>query len=63
MATLQTLQQFVVSPVLAENGAAKTVEDPDLIEQASRSGTGSLIALKDTICKLNSEGIDNILVA
>jgi SNF2 family DNA or RNA helicase len=63
MSTLQTLQQFVVSPVLAENGAADTMEDPDLIDKASRSGTGSLIALKETINNLNSDGINNILVA
>lgn len=63
ISTLNSLQQFLVSPTLAEIGAKDIVKDADLIEKASRDGTGALIALKDAICRVNEKGIDRVMVA
>lgn len=63
MAYLQTLQQFLVSPMLAERGASEMQKDPELIREASASDTGALVALRNTLLKLHGEGLDRIMVA
>lgn len=63
MAYLQTLQQFLVSPMLAERGATEMQKNPELMREASDSDTGALVALRNTILKLHKEGLDRIMVA
>ena len=63
MAYLQTLQQFIVSPLLAEKGASCVQADPDLVKMCSLEDTGSMKILKSTIIKLQEEGFTRVMVA
>ena len=63
MGYLQTLQQFMVSPLLALKGAREVQSNPELVRRCSLDNTGSLRALKATISQLQSEGFARILVA
>lgn len=61
MAYLQTLQQFLVSPLLAKTGAKGATEA--ILERASREETGAKTALRETVQELNREGYDRVMVA
>ena len=63
MSYLQTLQQFIVSPLLAEKGAKVVQNDDDLIQQASLQDTGALQILKRTIIDLQNHGYSRVMVA
>ena len=63
MAYLQTLQQFMVSPLLASKGAKEVQSDPELVQKCSFDNTGSLRALKSSILQLQSEGFSRVMVA
>lgn len=61
------MQQCVISPTLAEHGAAafdsKTAEGRALIEQAAREPTGAFHALRDELETLRRLGHKNIVIA
>jgi hypothetical protein len=65
MAMLQVMQQMVVSPLLAEHGAAKFKSEQELFVEASanRNATGAFFALRDEIRKLHDEGHRQIVIA
>ena len=63
MSYLQTMQQFLVSPLLARTGAGELQKDQDLIRQASMDDTGALIALRNTLLGLNEKGLNRVMVA
>lgn len=63
MSYLQQMQQFLVSPLLAEKGAAAIKSDADLVERASRQDTGAMRALKTQLVQLNNRGFNRIMVA
>lgn len=63
MAYLQSMQQYIVSPLLAEKGATAVQADSQLIEQASQYNTGALKVLKRTLDALQKEGYARIMVA
>lgn len=63
MAYLQTMQQFLVAPILAECGATAAKNSPDIIERAAEVETGALKALRETIVKLREDGFKRIMVA
>ena len=63
MSYLQTLQQFLVSPLLAEKGAKAVQKDEELIQQASLQDTGALQALKKSIIDLQDEGFSRVMIA
>jgi len=63
MSYLQTLQQFLVSPLLARMGACELQKDQNLINEASMNDTGALIALRNTLLDLNEKGVDRVMVA
>ena len=63
MSMLQKMQQMVVSPLLAEKGAAHFKENPICIKQAADVDTGSLTALWQRLRTLQSEGHKRIIVA
>jgi SNF2 family DNA or RNA helicase len=63
MSALQKLQQFLISPLLAELGASAVQKDHDIAQQASLDNTGALRALKKTIIDLQGEGFSRVMVA
>jgi hypothetical protein len=63
MGMLQRLQQFMVSPLLAEHGAAATKADEELIERCARQETGVLKALAAQITQARREGHERVLIA
>lgn len=63
MGYLQTMQQFLVSPLLANRGATELKSDHNLVEQAAAEETGSLKALRDNILMLKSRGFSRVMVA
>ena len=63
MSYLQTMQQFIVSPLLAKRGAFEIKTNQNLCDSASRQDTGALRALKQKILELNARGFDRIMVA
>ena len=63
MSYLQTMQQFLVSPLLAHTGAGELQKDQNLIVQASMNDTGALIALRNSLLDLNDKGMNRIMVA
>lgn len=63
MSYLQILQQFLVSPLLAQKGAKAVQKDEQLIQQASAQNSGALQALKKVILDLREEGFLRIMVA
>ena len=63
MALLQKMQQMLVSPNLAEKGAAHLKENPIEIDRAARAGTGALVALHQRLSALKQEGHKHIIVA
>lgn len=63
MSYLQNLQQFIVSPLLAEKGAKAVQKDEKLIQQASLQDTGALQALKKAIIDLQDEKYARVMVA
>jgi len=63
MALLQKMQQMLVSPILAEKGAAYLKQHPIEIENAAQAGTGTLAALYNRIRTLKAEGHKHIIVA
>lgn len=60
---LNTMQQYIVSPLLAQQTAKVVSGDPELIAQCSRQATGLMRALAAQIESLQSEGFVNVLVA
>ena len=65
MALLQHMQQYVVSPLLAQHGVAKFKSEQHLFLQASsnENATGAFFALRDELAKLRSEGHRRVVVA
>tara|TARA_Y100000389_G_scaffold142658_2_gene140716 strand:- start:457 stop:2529 length:2073 start_codon:yes stop_codon:yes gene_type:complete len=65
MALLQVMQQYVVSPVLGEEGAATFREQQELYDKASsnENATGAFYALRDEIKALRAQGHRRIVVA
>ena len=63
MALLQKMQQMLVSPILAEKGAAYLKQHPIEIDNAAQAGTGTLSALYKRIRTLKAEGHKHIIVA
>ena len=63
MSYLQTMQQFLVSPILARMGAVELQKDQSLINQASMNDTGALVALRNTLLELNEKGMERVMVA
>jgi hypothetical protein len=63
MACLQSMQQFLVSPLLSEKGATKAKKDKEVIRDAAMEDTGALKALRNTILNLNGRGMNRIMVA
>lgn len=63
MSYLQTMQQFLVSPILADKGAIELKSDPELVERAAAEDTGSLKALRNTILNLKERGFKRVMVA
>lgn len=60
---LLTMQQFLVSPLLATMGAAQLKAQPGLILEAASEDTGALRALHDQILKLKAHGHKRIMIA
>lgn len=63
MSHLQRMQQYLISPLLADEGAQALRADPALVERASLQNTGALQALKNTILELNGKGYSRVMVA
>lgn len=63
MSCLQIMQQFLVSPLLAEKGAKEIKEDPDLLCRAAAEDTGALQALRDNLLSLKGRGFARVMVA
>ena len=63
MAYLQTMQQFLVSPLLADKGATELKQKPELFEEAAKVDSGALKALRDTVLRLKKRGFKRIMVA
>jgi len=63
MAYLQTMQQFLVSPLLADKGATELKQRPELFEEAAKVDSGALKALRDTVLRLKERGFQRIMVA
>ena len=63
MKYLGEMQQFLVSPLIAELGAAELHNDKSLILKAAESDTGALVALQRAIKDLNGEGFSRVMVA
>lgn len=63
MSYLQTMQQFLVSPLLARTGAVELQKSEELIREAAMDDTGALVALRNTLLDLNANGYGRILVA
>lgn len=63
MAYLQSMQQFLVSPLLSSKGATEAKKDKEIIQQAAMEDTGALRALRGAIVDLNSRSIKRIMVA
>lgn len=65
MALLQLMQQYIVSPLLAQMGAAKFKTEQHLFTEASKNenATGAFFALRDELTKLRAEGHQRIVIA
>lgn len=65
MSLLQLMQQYIISPLLAQHGVAKFKSEQDLFIQASRNdnATGAFYALRDEIASLREAGHRKVVVA
>lgn len=63
MSMLQKMQQMLISPLLAEKGAAHFKENPKCIVDAAAVNTGSLTALHTRIRTLQDQGHKRVIVA
>jgi hypothetical protein len=65
MALLQLMQQYIVSPLLAQHGVARFKTDTHLFYEAARNenATGAFYALRDEIQLLRSQGHERIVIA
>ena len=63
MSYLQTMQQLLVSPLLAQTGAGEMQKNQELVIQASMTDTGALMALRNELLKLNEQGLTRVMVA
>lgn len=63
MTHLTFLQQILVSPLLAEVGAAAARADRSVLERAAARESGSLAALRKMLLKLRASGSQRIMVA
>lgn len=60
---LQRLQQFLVSPVIAEHGADELQRSAETVKSAALEDTGALRALKQEIQCFNNQGYMRVIVA
>ena len=63
MSLLQTNQQRLVSPILADAGALGLKDDPELVDRAASQETGCLMALRDSLMDLKCRGFSRVMVA
>ena len=63
MSYIQYLQQFLISPLLAEKGAKAMQKNYDLVKKASLQNTGALRVLKKVINDLQDGGFSRVIIA